>query len=66
MEYKIREVHISEIRSGDTILHLDGKIRTVCQKDIKRDQFMGVTLFGDSYRLGTIPVKRLIIKNGGG
>lgn len=52
------EVHISEIRSGDTILHTDGKIRTVCEKNITRDRFMGIALFGDSYRLGTISVKK--------
>lgn len=55
------EVHISEIRPGDTILHLDGKIRTVCSNNIKRDGFMGISLFGDTYRLGTIPVKKLIL-----
>lgn len=53
------EVHISEIRPGDTILHTDGEIRTVCGKNITRDPFMGISLFGDSYRLGTIQVKKL-------
>lgn len=55
------EVHISEIRPGDTILHIDGKIRTVCRNNIRKDNFMGVSLFGDTYRLGTIPVKKLLI-----
>lgn len=55
------EVHISEIRPGDTILHTDGKIRTVCRNNIRKDNFMGVSLFGDTYRLGTIPVKKLLI-----
>ena len=51
-------VNVSEIVAGDTILHTDGMLRTVCKKDIKTG-FMGVTLFGDSYRLGTILVKRI-------
>ena len=53
------EVHISEIRPGDTILHTYGKVRTVCRNNIKHNSFMGISLFGDSYRLGTIPVKKL-------
>lgn len=57
------DVHISDIYPGGTILHLDGNIRTVGRTDIKRNKFRGITLFGDSYRLGTIPVKKLIIKN---
>ncbi len=56
------EVHISQIRPGDTILHLDGKIRTVSRINIVKDSFMGIILFGDSYNLGTIPVKKLILK----
>lgn len=46
-----KEVHISTIRQGDTIIH-NGKISTVCRKDIHYDTFMGTTIFGDSYRLG--------------
>lgn len=55
------EVHISTIRSGDTILHTDGKVRTVCRNNITKDKFMRISLFGDSYRLGTLPVKKLLI-----
>lgn len=53
------DVHISEIRHGDTILHLDGNIRTVSRSNIRRDSFMGISIFGDSYRLGRLPVKKL-------
>lgn len=53
--------HISEIRPGDTILHSDGVVRTVCPKNITWSSFMGISLFGDTYRLGTIPVKKLPI-----
>ena len=52
---KIEKIHISRIRAGDTIFH-DNKSMTVCDKDIKRDDFMGISLFGDCYRLGTVPV----------
>jgi len=47
----IKEVHISEIKSGDTIFH-DGKVRTVCNSNIKNCSFMGKSLFGDSYSSG--------------
>jgi len=47
----IKKVHISTIRQGDTIFHNEAW-RTVSGTDIKYSQFMGVTLFGDSYKLG--------------
>lgn len=59
-KYKIVEVHISTITHGDTILHLDGLIYTVGKNWIKKG-FMGITLYGDSYNLGTILVKKIII-----
>lgn len=52
------QVHISQIKSGDTILH-EGKVTTVCQKNIKHDSFIGKTLFGDSYRSGRILVTKI-------
>lgn len=61
--YKVGNVHISTIVPGDTILCADGNLRTLCRKDIKRDSFMGRTLFGDSYRLGTVPVKKVTFKS---
>lgn len=54
---KITNTHISLIRIGDTILCRDGKIRTVCGHNIKRDSFDGITIFGDPYNLGYIPVQ---------
>ena len=51
------KTHISTIRGGDTIVHR-GKVMTVCNKDIKRG-FCGIAIFGDSYRMGTIPVTRV-------
>lgn len=51
----IREpVHIDTIRAGDTV-EINGILKTVCPGDIKSG-FMGTTLFGDSYRLGAVPV----------
>ena len=59
-KYKIEEVHISTIKSGDTILHTDNKITTVCNNNIKRGFFF-FFLYGDSYNLGIILVKKIII-----
>ena len=59
-KFKIIEVHISTIKNGDTILHADNKVTTVCNNNIKRG-FCGITLFGDSYRSGTVLVKKIII-----
>ncbi len=56
---KTEKVHISRIRSNDVILH-DGKEMTVGEKDITRDDFMGISIFGDCYRLGTVFVIRVL------
>jgi len=61
MNYETKEVHISTIRGGDTVNH-NGDIKTVGKNDVKYSSFMGHTLFGDSYRMGTVPVKKIIIK----
>jgi hypothetical protein len=52
--------HISMVRVGDLILH-DGQVRTVCNKDLKYDSFLGYTLWGDSYKLGYAPVIQVIL-----
>jgi hypothetical protein len=44
------QVHIDEIKPGDTIEH-NGEVRTVCPKNIKTG-FMGTSVFGDSYHSG--------------
>lgn len=56
---KTEPVHISTISAGDTICH-NGKISTVSGNNIKRDSFMGTTLFGDSYRSGHRPVEKVV------
>lgn len=47
-------VHISSLKVGDVVRH-NGREMTVGRGDI-RIGFMGRTLFGDSYRLGSDPV----------
>jgi hypothetical protein len=56
---KIEPVHISQISAGDTIEH-DGVLTTVCANNIKRDSFMGITLFGDSYKSGHKSVNKVV------
>lgn len=50
--------HISRIRPGDTV-EVGCHLKTVSPGDIRRG-FMGTTLWGDSYRLGTLPVRRVV------
>jgi hypothetical protein len=47
----MKEVHISQVRSGDAIIH-NGELVTVASNNIKHCAFMGTTIFGDSYNLG--------------
>ena len=60
MNYKIKKVHINNIKAGDTVKH-NNKIMTVCDTDIKYCSFMGVSLFGDSYYLGHKLVEKVEI-----
>ena len=50
-------IHINEVKVDDVVRCQDGHLRTVCRKDINTSGFMGTTLFGDSYQLGTKPVE---------
>ena len=59
---KTELVDVCLIRVGDTIVHR-GEIRTVSGNNIKRNRFMGTTLFGDSYRLGYKKVVRIRYEN---
>lgn len=54
----VKKVHISTIKHGDTVL-IDGVEKTVGKNHIKYDQFMGYSLFGDSFMLGRIPVEKV-------
>lgn len=57
---KVVEVHISTISNGDSIICADGFERTVSKGNINKKNFLGITIFGDSCRLGSIPVKKVI------
>ena len=48
---KTKLVHKLEIKNGDTVIH-NGELKTVGKESITNDEFMGLLLFGDSYRLG--------------
>jgi hypothetical protein len=60
-EPTLKLVNIEDIKAGDTISY-NGQWRTVCNSDIKIDDFMGLTIFGDSFRLGKVPVTKVIFK----
>ncbi len=51
--------HISAVRIGDTVIH-DGEQKTVTNTSFKFDGFMGLTLWGDSYRLGYQDVEVIV------
>lgn len=52
-------VHISKIKVGDTVIH-EGVERTVSRASMGRDDLLGVTLWGDSYKSGAAPVTRVL------
>ena len=58
------KIHINKVNSGDTIIH-EGVLSTVTSTNIGWSNFMGRTLFGDSYRLGRKLVTRVTFKNYG-
>lgn len=55
---KIELTHIDNIKVGDTVKH-NGNIITVSGNNIEYNTFMGTTIFGDSYKLGTKPVEKI-------
>ena len=55
--YTTSQIHISNITAGDTVIH-NNEMLTVSNKNIKKDLFMGKSIFGDTYRLG----KNLVTK----
>lgn len=58
--FKRVNVHVSTIKHGDTIVCLDGLIRTIGRKNISKG-FMGTSLYGDSYNLGTKLVTKILV-----
>ena len=63
MRYHIRPTNIDLIRPGD-VVKVGEELRTVSPSDL-RQGFMGKTLWGDSYKLGTRPVSLVIIETPG-
>lgn len=59
---KYIQIHISDVNVGDIIIDRNGIERTVCQKDIIDDKFMGRSIFGDTYLLGRRPVTKVIVQ----
>lgn len=55
---KTEMVDKHEIKIGDTVVH-NGGLRTVCKRAFSIDEFMGLLLWGDSYRLGYRLVERV-------
>ena len=53
---------IKDIRIGDRIIDNGGTTKTVSKGNLKYSKFMGLTLFGDCYKLGTQKVRKLIYK----
>lgn len=62
-KYRIAPTDRADIRTGDTIIDIDGKMRTVCKSDIKHNNFTGITIHGHSYKLGLEKVKKIIFFN---
>lgn len=61
IRYTIIPTHISQINIGDTIKCRDGVIRTISSDNIHREKLIGITIFGDSYNIGHIPVEKVEI-----
>lgn len=59
MKYDVFLTDKEEIKIGDTILCDDGNIRTVCKNNITNG-FMGMCIFGNSYKLGVEKVKKVV------
>lgn len=57
-EDRYEDVNVDRIKPGDTVL-IGGELRTVCKKDLGRDELLGPTLWGDSHRSGKDKVTRV-------
>ena len=56
---KTIEVNIHTIRNGDTVIH-NGVEKTISRSNYRHSRGVGPTIDGDSYCLGTKPVKKII------
>lgn len=48
---KTKMIHKTEVKIGDTVIH-NGELKTVGKETFGSDEFMGLLLWGDSYRCG--------------
>jgi hypothetical protein len=60
MNYTIKNLHISTITIGDTIISKDGFMRTITKPNLGGDMFIGKTIHGDSYKSGKELVKKVV------
>ena len=60
MKYSIVPTHIDQIRVGD-VVEIDGILKTVGKNNLKHGGFCGTTLWGDSYKSGTVLVRKAVI-----
>lgn len=58
MQDRFEKVTVDQLRAGDTVV-IDGIHKTVCAKDLGRDELLGATLWGDSYKSGHDTVTRV-------
>lgn len=59
MNYSVVLTHISNIQVGD-IVEINGELKTVGKNALVYDPFMGFMLWGDSYMLGQVPVRKVV------
>ena len=57
---EVKEIHTDDIKTGDSILCYDGKIRTVSSNYIKYDSFLGKTIFGGVYNVSYKKVLKIV------
>ena len=60
-QFEVQPTHIKNIRTGDMVYH-NGKLQTVSPNDLRSTEFMGLTLFGDCYKLGNQLVNKVVMK----
>ena len=61
MNYDIIEKNINYVKAGDTILH-NNELKTLTWQNIKYNEFMGLSIFGDNYQCGHKKVKVVMFK----
>ncbi len=52
-------VKLSQLNYGDTVIY-QNKIHTVSKSNLKYNNFDGYTFYGDSYKLGTTKIQKVL------